>query len=302
MVMLAENLVVGYNKKLGALFTQFERCVVELLDAIPESREGVGGTNIYGEQQKKLDVLANDLFIKCFESSGVVSEVATEELGEPRRLGGEGFAVVMDPLDGSSNIESNNLMGTIVGVYGGRLSFPIKPESQVCAFYALYGPTATVVFATPTATHEFVLARRGENRNRFVVAKQNLRLKDKGEVYGVGGSRTKWLPQVRALVEELESQGYKLRYGGSLVGDFNQVLHYGGLFAYPATTDAPNGKLRALYEAGPIAFIAHAAGGYASDGRNPILSKPIAKHDERTPLYVGSRSVAKRIEEIFGGG
>lgn len=298
--MLAHSLVNGFNRKVGAMLAEFERTVVELIDQLPEAREGVGGTNIYGEQQKKLDVVANQLFLECFERSGAVSQVATEELAQPMKLGEEGLAVVMDPLDGSSNIESNNLMGTIVGVYS-ALSFPLRAEQQLCAFYTVYGPTTTMVFATREGAHEFVLARRGENRDRFVVAKQNLQLKEKGEVYGVGGLRTKWQPQVRALVEELESQGYKLRYGGSLVGDFNQVLHYGGLFAYPATLDAPSGKLRALYEAGPIAFIAHAAGGYASDGKQPILTKPIAKHDEKTPLYVGSRAVAKRIEELFGG-
>lgn len=299
--MLAHKLVSEYDERLGAIFAEFERSVVALIDEIPEAREGFGGTNIYGEQQKRLDVLANELFIRCFESSGAVAEVATEELGQPLKLGEEGFAVVMDPLDGSSNIASNNLMGTIVGIYR-KLAFPLKPEDQLCAFYTLYGPATTMVFATPKGVHEFVLARKGENRNRFLVARENLRLKEKGEVYGVGGLRTKWPPQVRTLVEELEAQGYKLRYGGSLVGDFNQVLHYGGLFAYPATTDSPSGKLRALYEAGPIAYIAHAAGGYASDGTRPILAKQIAKHDEKTPLYVGSTSVAKRIEEIFRGG
>ncbi len=298
--MYASDFVNGISAELGVIFSEFEHSVVSLLDEIPEARGVSGGTNIYGEKQKKLDVVANDLFIRCFESTHVVSIVATEELGEPLKLNSSGFAVVMDPLDGSSNIESNNLMGTIVGVYR-DFSFPLKPAGQVCAFYTVYGPSTTMVFATKNRVAEFVLSRSGESRNRFVVASDNLRIHERGEVYGVGGLRVKWLPQVKKLVEELESQGYKLRYGGSFVGDFNQVLHYGGLFSYPSTSDSPSGKLRALYEAGPISFIAEAAGGYATDGKQPILEKTLTRHDERTPLYVGSRSVCKRIEELMGG-
>jgi len=264
--MYASDFVNRISPDLGVIFSEFERAVVSLLDEIPEARGVSGGTNIYGEKQKKLDVVANDLFIRCFESTRVVSIVATEELGEPLKLNSSGgFAVVMDPLDGSSNIESNNLMGTIVGIHR-DFSFPLKPADQVCALYTLYGPSTTMVFATKDRVAEFVLSRKGESRNRFVVTSDNLRIHERGEVYGVGGLRMKWLPQVKKLVEELESQGYKLRYGGSFVGDFNQVLHYGGLFSYPSTSDSPSGKLRALYEAGPISFIAEAAGGYATDG------------------------------------
>jgi fructose-1,6-bisphosphatase I len=296
--MSARDLVGNINVGLGALFSEFERAVAVLIDEIPEARGLSGGTNVYGEKQKELDVVANDLFIQCLERSGVVSHVATEELGEPMSLGGRGFAVVMDPLDGSSNVESNNLMGTIVGVYSG-LTFPLRPRDQVCAFYTVYGPSTTMVFATGTMVSEFVMARKGDHRNRFIVVDRDVKLNEKGGVYGVGGLRPRWPPQVKTLVEQLESEGYKLRYGGSFVGDFNQVLHYGGLFSYPSTTDSPKGKLRSLYEAGPISYVAVAAGGYASDGSNAILDKPIGSHDERTPLYVGSKTLVHRVEELF---
>ncbi|MEM0271495.1 MAG: class 1 fructose-bisphosphatase [Thermoprotei archaeon] len=297
--MYASDYVRGISAKLAAIFSEFERAVVSLLEEIPEARGMSGGTNIYGEKQKKLDVVANDLFIKCLESTGVVSQVATEELDEPLKLEGSGLAVVMDPLDGSSNVETNNLMGTIVGVYK-ELNFPLKPVAQVCAFYTVYGPSTTMVFAGGGRVAEFVLAKKGESKNRFIVVGDNLRIHERGEVYGVGGLRSKWPPHVKKLVEELESQGYKLRYGGSFVGDFNQVLHYGGLFSYPSTTDSPNGKLRALYEAGPISFIAEMAGGYATDGKQSILQKTLVEHGERTPLYVGSKIVCKRVEELVG--
>jgi len=297
----ASRIISSIDGKLGRLFGSFEQAVVQLIEEMPFSRGLSGSKNVYGEEQKKLDLIANEALISACEASGVVSYIATEELDQPKRLREEGFAVVMDPLDGSSNIDTNNLMGTIVGVYP-RLTFPLMPQQQVCAFYVLYGPTTTMMFTAQGKLYEFVLGRRGEFKDRFFLVKEGLTIKDKGGVYGVGASKNKWVAPVRAFVEELENSGLKLRYGGAFVGDYNQVLHYGGLFSYPATVDNPQGKLRSLYEAGPIALITTVAKGYASDGHQSLMTKSIHKHDERTPVYVGSSTLVKRLEELIGAG
>jgi fructose-1,6-bisphosphatase I len=292
----ASQLISSVDAKLGELFDSFERAVVRLIEEMPSVRGLSGSKNVYGEEQKRLDLTANNTLISALESSGVVSYVATEELSHPKKLGEEGFAVVMDPLDGSSNIDTNNLMGTIVGVYP-HLTFPLMPQQQVCAFYVLYGPTTTMVLAAKGKLYEFVLGRRGEFKDRFFLVEEGLTIKDEGGVYGVGAAKNKWVSPVRVFVEELENSGLKLRYGGAFVGDYNQVLHYGGFFSYPATVDNPQGKLRSLYEAGPIALITTVAKGYASDGHQSLMTKPIHRHDERTPVYVGSSTLVKRLEE-----
>jgi fructose-1,6-bisphosphatase I len=295
--------LVDIAKQLGpemsGLLDAFTQAVVTLLDEIPNVQGTSSSFNIYGEEQKQLDLLANDLLLNALENSGCVSTIATEELDKPKKIAERGFSVVIDPLDGSSNIESNNLMGTIMGIYQDALNFPVKPSDQICALYTVYGPSTTLVFATRSTAYELVLVRKGEYKGKFVEKKANLIIPEKPSVYGVGGSKKSWLPAVSKFVEELEQKGLKLRYGGSLVGDFNQVLHNGGVFAYPATLDRPEGKLRHLYEAGPIAFIAHAAKGYASDGKSSILEKPITRHDQCTPLYVGTTAVVKRLEELM---
>jgi fructose-1,6-bisphosphatase I len=293
----ALELVSSVDERLGKLFVEFEKEVGPLLDALPQSLGSAGSRNIYGEDQKRADVLSNDRFLEACRRSGVVSTIATEELERPARLAESGLSVVMDPLDGSSNLESNNLMGTIVGVYE-TLDFPLKPADQLAAFYFLYGPYSSCVFAAKHEVTEMVWIR-GNEHTGFRLMRGSLKIANSGGVYGIGGARSKWSDKLHELSREFDAKGLKLRYGGSFVGDFNQVVHYGGIFAYPATADAKNGKLRALYEAGPIAYIAHAAGGLSSDGATNILAKEIESPEKRTPVFVGSAGLVKRVEEVL---
>jgi fructose-1,6-bisphosphatase I len=134
---------------------------------------------------------------------------------------------------------------------------------------------------------------------KFELVADRLVIPDKREVFGMGGLRKDWIPPVEAFVESLEKEGVKLRYGGTLVGDYNQVLHYGGIFGYPALRGKPQGKLRLLYEAAPMAFITAKAGGASSDGRGDVLRLKATKLSETTPLYLGTRSLVAELESLI---
>ena len=196
----------------------------------------------------------------------------------------------MDPLDGSSNIESNNLVGTIVGIY--KKDLPAQGKHLIAAMYILYGPTVTLVYTTGNGVHEFLHTKKG-----FILKEENIKLPEPGILYSIGGLRKDWLPSFRKYIKELELKGYKLRYGGAFVGDFNQILHYGGIFAYPALTTKPNGKLRLLFEANPMSFIIEEAGGASTNGKCSILKINPEDIDQRVPVYVGNKKLIKNIEK-----
>lgn len=239
----------------------------------------------------------NDLFVDALRESGLVSQVASEEMGDVRPVGRGRFSVVLDPLDGSSNVKSNNIFGTIFGVFDGT-TLPAPGSDLFAAGYLIYGPATTLVYATPRAVHEFVLGG-GPELDAFVLIEEGLRLPSRGKLYGVGGHRDKWIPPVKAFVGELETELLNLRYGGSFVGDFNQILHYGGFFAYPAQVDKPGGKYRLHFESNPIAFIAEAAGGAGTTGTERILDVPATAIDQTVPTYVGNRDLIDRFRSRF---
>lgn len=286
-----------HDRTLGVIVERIENVVVDLLDEMPLVEGGAFTRNIYGEEQKRLDVLSNEMIVGALKGADGVNYLASEELDQPVKVGEKGYFVAFDPLDGSSNIESNNLMGSIFGIYASE-GVPGSCSQLVASFYTLYGPTVRLVFAHADSVTECVMMRKGEFKGRFVRAKE-LRIPEKLGVYGIGGSRKSWPAGVDILVHELESAGSKLRYGGSLVGDFNQVLHNGGLFAYPGTHDRPLGKLRLLYEVAPISLVAEFAGGAATDGKVRILGKRLKSHADTSPLFAGSRSVVVRASELI---
>src|SRR5207247_4482884 len=166
---------------------------------------------------------------------------ASEEMGEVKDVGRGRFSVVLDPLDGSSNVKSNNIFGTIFGIFD-RKCLPARGAALLAAGYLIYGAATTFVYATPTGVNEFV-QEGGSRSGEFLLIEEGLRLPPKGKLYGVGGHRDRWAPQVKAFVGDLERELMNLRYGGSFVGDFNQILHYGGIFA----CRVPGGKSAARY-------------------------------------------------------
>lgn len=264
---------------------------------LPIRRDPAATRNVYGEQQLDLDVWMNDLFVDALRDSRLVAEVASEEMGDVKRLGPGRFSVVLDPLDGSSNVKSNNIFGTIFGISDG-VSLPARGSDLFAAGYLIYGPATSLVYATRSAVHEFVQGGGGRPEEFFLI-EEGLRLPPKGKLYGIGGHREKWIPPVKSFAAELERELMNLRYGGSFVGDFNQILHYGGFFAYPAQVDRPAGKYRLHFESSPIAFIVEAAGGAGTTGSERILEVAATGIDQTVPTYVGNRDLVERFRARF---
>src|SRR6266516_2379285 len=204
---------------------------------------------------------------------------------------------LLDPLDGSSNVKSNNTFGTIFGVFDGR-PLPARGSDLFAAGYLIYGPATTLVYATAKGVHEFVQGG-GDRPEEFWLIEEGLRLPAQGKLYGIGGHREKWVPEVKAFAIELERELMNLRYGGSFVADFNQILHYGGFFAYPAQVDKPAGKYRLHFESNPIAFIAEAAGGAGTTGRERLLDVAPKGIDQTVPTYLGNQDLVDRFRARF---
>ena len=274
-----------------------------------------GATNIQGEQQQKLDVFADDIIFRICDHTGRLCAMASEEreemicIPEPFKKGS--YVLVYDPLDGSSNIDVNVSIGTIFGIYRcldwdlrGRLEDVLQAGRKlVAAGYVLYGSSTMLVYTTGQGVHGFTL---DPELGEFLLSHENMRLPDPPAYYSVNHAYFhRWSPAVQRYLRWLqggeEGQGPTLssRYIGSLVADFHRNLLRGGIFCYPAEKNKPNGKIRLLYEAGPLAFLAEQAGGYASNGYGSILDIEPTDLHERTPLFVGNRSLVYRLERFL---
>jgi fructose-1,6-bisphosphatase I len=287
----------GVDEGLAELILTVSSLAIPISREFPHRTGDAGTVNKYGEEQKALDVWVNDFLTKKLLETGVVKTVISEELPEPVHSedGGGKYLVAMDPLDGSSNVKSNNMFGTIVGVYK-RTKMPAKGRKQVASFYKLYGPSTTLVLTTKEGVHEFVLARKGHRD--FILLREDMRFPEP-KIYGVGGNPDKWIPEFDVFVRLLRNRGLKNRYGGAFVGDFNQILHHGGFFGYPALMDKPKGKLRLVFEGNPMALIAEEAGGSSSCGSANLLDVEPRDPDERVPIYIGNKELVESLEEIF---
>ena len=306
-----------------AIFDAVAETAPEIRAALPGRRVESGTDNPSGESVMAGDLYADELLADALTAVDGVGSFVSEEREAAVDAGGavgEGaYAVAIDPLDGSSNLRSNNAMGTVVGVYDAPL--PATGRDLVAAGYVLYGPITTMVVADGSGVREEVVTRAddasgdggggsggggggskeadGSEVVRSVVD-DDLTLPEDPTVYGFGGRVPDWPDAFRGYAREVEDE-LKLRYGGSMVGDVNQVVTYGGVFAYPALVDAPNGKLRLSFEANPIAYIVEAMGGAASDGSQAILDvEPAGLHD-RVPLYVGNEGLIRRLEAALDG-
>ncbi|ELZ41111.1 fructose-1,6-bisphosphatase [Halorubrum saccharovorum DSM 1137] len=280
-----------------AIFDAVAATAPEIRAALPGRRVESGTDNPSGESVLAGDLYADELLADALTAVEGVGSFVSEEREAAVDAGGavgEGaYAVAIDPLDGSSNLRSNNAMGTVVGVYDAPL--PATGRDLVAAGYVLYGPITTMVVADADGVREEVVTESERGSVDRSIVEGDLRLPDDPLVYGFGGRVPDWPDDFTAYAREVEDE-LKLRYGGAMVGDVNQVLTYGGIFAYPALVDAPDGKLRLSFEANPIAYIVERAGGAATDGEVDILDvEPEGVHD-RVPLYVGNERLVERLK------
>jgi len=261
----------------------------EIRAGLPERRTKRDAENVSGDTQLEADVWADDLLFERIDAIGGVNWYASEERDAVVTVGDadEGCAVALDPLDGSSNVKSNNPCGTVVGVYDQPL--PAPGSSLVAAGFVLYGPTTTMVVARDGEVREYLVEDDGRTDLGTV------ELPDEPTVYGFGGRVPEWSDDFEAFVRDIEDD-LKLRYGGAMIADVNQVLVYGGAFGYPGLESAPEGKLRAHFESMPMAFVVEAAGGSSSDGSGSLLDLEPTRLHERTPTFVGNDSVIADLE------
>jgi len=253
--------------------------------------------NTFGEEQMALDKYADGVFISGLKNTRLVRYIATEEqeqiieINNPRN----NFGVVIDPLDGSSLIDVNLCVGSIIGIYPGHVLD--KGTKMIAALYILYGPLTTMTFTAGQGVHEFVLDERGE----FVLKEQDIKIPE-GKIYAPGALRKDYLPAHARWIAHLEQAGYKLRFSGCFVADVHQILHKGGVFTYPGFKGKERGKLRLLYEANPMGRIIHEAGGAISNGRADILEITPEKIDQVTPIYIGGTKEIRLIEKFMTEG
>jgi len=250
------------------------------------NRKLAGFQNVYGDEQLALDRISDDIMRNKLQFSGFVREYASEELEDIVKIGTgkEKYIVTADPLDGSSLVDSNLAIGTIIGIHKESI-LDIGRRTMVAALYITYGPLITMIYSTGRGAHEFVLDREGE----YVLSQENIMLKEKGSIFSPGGLRRDWTPEHLKFVEQLEKDGYKLRYSGGFVPDINQILiKKGGVFTYPVLKKSPQGKLRLLFELQPMAFIMEQAGGLATDGNQDILAIKVENVNQLSPVYIGS--------------
>ena len=273
--------------------------------------------NVHGENQQKLDMYADQVFINALLSSGECCGVATEE-NENEIVFSDQFAskgkyiVCTDPLDGSSNIDYNVSVGTIFSIYRritqrgekvGNEDFLQEGSQQVAAGYIVYGSSTMLVYSTGNGVNGFTL---DPSIGEFCLSHPDIKTPVDGTIYSVNEGNYIHFPEgIKKYIkycQEIDNETrrpYTSRYIGSLVSDFHRNLLKGGVFLYPENEKAPKGKLRLVYECNPIAFIAIQAGGRASDGYRSILEiKPTTLH-QRSPFYAGSDNMVKKIEEYL---
>jgi fructose-1,6-bisphosphatase I len=268
-----------------------------VINAVRTGDLGVAGTsNLYGEEQLALDVLSDRIIKKRLIHSGVVCSILSEEMEEVLTVKPEAdglYSVGYDPLDGSSLVDVNLAVGTIVSIYSG--CDLLQPgRKQVAALYIIYGPRVSLVYTVGKGVHEFTMNHLME----YTLTHENVTMQPSGNIHSPGGLRNKYGEGVEKFVRYLEAKGSKLRYSGGFVPDINQILLKGkGIFLYPALNGSPKGKLRLLFELNPMAFLVEQAGGAASNGTMPILDIVPQEYGQLEPIFIGcSEDVEKALE------
>ncbi len=276
-----------------------------------------GSQNVQGEDQKKLDVYANNEFIRALRNGGQVCAIASEEndgivtFDNPMSNQGK-YVIAMDPLDGSSNIEVNVPIGTVFAVLRrqsepgspGTLADLLQPgTAMVAAGYVIYGSSTMLVYTTGKGVNGFTL---DPSVGLFILSHANMKIPEGGTIYSINEANYIYFPQgVKEYIrycqqdDPASSRPYTTRYIGSLVSDFHRNLLRGGIYMYPGTRKNPDGKLRLLYECNPIAFLAEQAGGKASDGFSRIMDIVPGNIHQRVPFFVGSKTMVEKAEHFM---
>jgi len=294
-ITLSTKIIASYVRRAG------------LVDVIGEADTG-GQPNVQGEIVQKLDLIANETLKRTLGYRGNVGIIASEEDNEPRVLqdlgkGGR-YIVMFDPLDGSSNIDANVPVGTIFTIFE-RLrgeshvdqSVLQQGHKQVAAGYVVYGSSTVMVYTTGNGVHMFTL---DPMFGAYLLTRENIRMPEYANQYSCNEAYRHTFPdgyqKYLEWAKDQDGGSCSSRYIGSLVADFHRILLKGGVFLYPPTKKQPEGKLRLMYEANPLAFIAEAAGGAATDGTRPILGIEPSSLHQRTPLVIGGK---KNVEQVM---
>ncbi|WP_339707002.1 class 1 fructose-bisphosphatase [Algoriphagus aquimarinus] len=267
-----------------------------------------GQTNVQGEEQQKLDVIANIRFIRALSKGGEVCAIVSEEEDSVIDLQNSSgkYVVAIDPLDGSSNIDVNISIGTIFSIYRRKTpaGSPVLKEDimqagreQVAAGYVLYGSSTMLVYTTGCGVNGFTYE---QSLGEFFLSHPTIHAPKTGAIYSVNeGSINEWEDGIKHYITLCKERGYSARYIGSLVADFHRNLLKGGVYLYPATLKNPSGKLRLLYEANALAFIAEQAGAMATDGVQRILDIVPTDLHQRTPLMIGSSEMVTEAGKMI---
>lgn len=297
------------------------RISTDNLDGYHGGVDGTPGTvNVQGEDQKKLDVIANRILKTALSCTGQISILASEEEDEPTRcsdlvggLASSGtYSAVFDPLDGSSNIDPGLPTGTILGIYKNPTHGDPSPVSMVtqrgselvAAAYCLYSSSTHLALTMRSGLHLFTL---DDVSGEFFLTRSNLRIPRSGPLYSFNDANDRdWSPAIRHFISDLKSgsspympttKKRSARYAGSLVADLHNILINGGIFGYPGTTSKPNGKLRLVYEGNPMALLVEDAGGKATTGRQRVLDVEVKDVHQRIPLFIGSAEEVTAVEK-----
>lgn len=270
------------------IFETLAELAPEIRASLPGRRVKSDEINPSGETRLEADAYADELIEEALGSIDGVGVYASEEQAEPITVGDGSVSIACDPLDGSSNIKPNSPMGTIIAVYEGGL--PAGGDRLLASGFVLFGPILTMTYARDGQVTE---ANVGDGE--IDVIDNDVTLPAESIVYGMGGRVPDWTEGFTAFIDEIE-QEYKLRYGGAMVADVNQVLTYGGIFSYPALQSSPNGKLRLQFEGIPMAYITECAGGGSSDGSQSILDVEATEFHQRVPVHLGNEQLIDRVE------
>jgi fructose-1,6-bisphosphatase I len=274
----------------------------------------IGEKNATGDAQKKLDVFSNETVIEAFSDTGLIAALVSEELDEPQYLdcrNNTPYILCIDPLDGSSNIDSAGALGTIFGVYRRvtqngccdlKHDLLRHGDEMVAAGYILYGTSTVFVYTCGDGVDCFTL---DTSLGEFLLSQSGIRCPAKGKYYSANLSyQQDWQPQVQAFIQALNTEttdhpAASLRYSGALVGDVHRILIEGGIYFYPPTQHQPDGKLRLLYECAPLALVIEQAGGKASTGRQRTLDVQATSIHQRSPLVIGNATLVDRYEQFL---
>jgi len=286
------------SESLDASATNADATVAQVIDTIAETTADVrtaifterghsDSVNPTGDEQLAADLRADEIFEQRLLAIDGVASYASEEREDVTTSTGR-LHVAVDPLDGSSNLEPNSGMGTIFAVYTERP--PTSGRNLVASGFVIYGPVTSMLVARDGRVREYLLDD-GEKQ----LVDNDVTVPEDPTVFGFGGGVDSWTDEFEPVAESIREE-LKLRYGGAMVADINQVLTYGGVFAYPALASRPEGKLRLQFEGHPMAYIVESAGGASSNGDGSLLATEPDDLHERTPLYLGNEELIDRIE------